>query len=805
VVETAALEKQCGRKVTVSSNLTPSAGRKPMKKLFTLLAILLALVLVVLGAGSLLLHIYLPPEKAKALVLDRLRSQLHREVKLDSVDVGLLSGLQITGLKVSESPDFSKGTFLSSRQFSLKVALWPLMFRKVIVRQIVLKSPEVNVIRHPDGKTFNFSDLTKATTPSPVRRMGEGGDEGKAVPSPVAEAATPSPGAGPGEGGFPFLLLVSRAEIQKGALRFIDQSPAKQSVEVSPFDLKLRNVSLTTPFSVQTSMQVKCKETKLALQLSGDANLFTESFKIKQGILQSRQSKVSVSGSIGRLASSNPIADLKIEIPQLDPADFLGLVALPPALKTEGALSGRASVKGDQTAMDLSAVLDASRLKLAYEKVFVKTEKTPLTLNLQGRLIGLQNLDLQNIKMVLGPLNLTGHGHIDSLKSPAPVAKLHLESNAFPLDQILDMAPGLLPPGTTLKGPNQISADISGDTSSAQFAVKWNGDGLTIAKDDFFAKPSGYPLSLSLVGSREGPAKTLIKDLSVRFGPNQLTGAGTYETRGTQGFVQFSAKASKWSMPELAKVSPLLMPYHPTGWVSFDARTSGPTQALQTSLQTSAELAMANVKHEFFEGKDIQLRWNLAEVTPDLSRVSGTASLKTGPGKILNVEKLAASSRIGQVALLPLDTLAKVQKKGLLKEVNLPSMQSIPFDSVVGDYLLRSGMMDVKTFDLNGRDLSLLTHGSIGLAGAQPLNLTVSMKLAAGTVGGTLGNLVKDETGRPVLRFTVTGTLADPKVKLDLQEVGKKALQEVGKEIMKNKDVQNAVEDLQKSLKGLFR
>src|SRR5437667_9130677 len=117
-----------------------------MKKIFKVLAVFVILVVVLLLGGSLLLHIYLPPEKAKALVLERLSAQLKREVSLGSVSVGILSGLQMSALKISESPGFSKGTFLSSDQFSLKVALPPLLFRKVIVRQIVLKRPKVTII-----------------------------------------------------------------------------------------------------------------------------------------------------------------------------------------------------------------------------------------------------------------------------------------------------------------------------------------------------------------------------------------------------------------------------------------------------------------------------------------------------------------------------------------------------------------------------------------------------------------------------------------------------------------------------------
>ena len=175
---------------------------------------------------------------------------------------------------------------------------------------------------------------------------------------------------------------------------------------------------------------------------------------------------------------------------------------------------------------------------------------------------------------------------------------------------------------------------------------------------------------------------------------------------------------------------------------------------------------MANIKQTYYEGQDAHLKWNLTEVTPDLSKVSGTASLKQGPGKILNVDKLAASSRLGKIILAPLTVLAKLQQKGLLQQVNLPSLMAVSFDSLVGDDVLRSGVVEVKTFDMNGRDLTIQNHGTVGLAGAQPINLNVVMKLAAGSVGGTVGQIMNDENGRSTLKFTATGPAANPQVKM---------------------------------------
>jgi len=751
-----------------------------MKKLFKVIVILVVIIVALLVVASVALRIYLPPEKAKALVLEHLSAQLKREVTVGSVSVGILSGLQMSDLKISESPTFAKGTFLSSDQFSLKVALAPLLFRKVVVRQIILKRPEVMITRYADGKTFNFSDLTATTTPTPP----------------------PSSSAAKGEDkSMPFLLLVSRAEIQKGAVHFNDRSAARQSAEISALDLKLNNVSLTTPFGVQTSLHLTSKGSELALSFAGEANLLEGAFKIKQASLVSQESKITVTGTVSGLKSLAPAVDLNVEIPQLNLANFKGFVAFPPELRVEGNFTGHADLSGDQKAMNFSARLDGTAAQIKYASAFIKPVKTSLVVSAAGVLRNLAELDIQNLKIVLNTFNLSGHGKIPNLKATAPAVVFHVESNAFAIEDLLVYAPGALPQGLTLQGKNQLSADISGTSASAQFAAKWDGTDLTITKADQFTKSPGQVLNFSIIGQTAGPNKIIIKNFTGKLLSNPIAGSGTYETKGTQAIVALEAKGTNWSMPDLAKVSPLLAPYHPTGTLSFDLRANGPTAAPQAVVQTQGDVAMADIKQENYEGKNLQLKWNLTQVTQDLSKVGGTASLKQGPGKIMNVDKLAAGSRAGKIALAPLDALSKLQQKGLLNQVNLPSLQSIPFDSIVGEDVLNSGIVTVKTFTLNGQALSIQDHGTVGLAGAQPLNMNVVMQLAPGSVGGTLGGLINDENGRPTLKFNVTGSVANPQVKLDVQEAGKRAVQQAGQQILKNPNVQNAVDGL---LKGIF-
>src|SRR4051812_16351231 len=95
---------------------------------------LVVAVLCVLGAAAALvaLKAFLPEPKLRAMIVERARKQLGREVRLTHISVGL-TGLHLSDLEVSERPDFAAGTFLKVETFSLRPSWRALLRRKLVV------------------------------------------------------------------------------------------------------------------------------------------------------------------------------------------------------------------------------------------------------------------------------------------------------------------------------------------------------------------------------------------------------------------------------------------------------------------------------------------------------------------------------------------------------------------------------------------------------------------------------------------------------------------------------------------------
>jgi len=109
-----------------------------MKRFGKILIIIAAIGFVLIGAVAVGLQVFLRPEKVKAMIVEQLSSRLHREVRLESVSIGLWQGVRLTQFALSEPSTFAKGTFVSSEEARLQVSLLPLLAKKIVIEDLSL-------------------------------------------------------------------------------------------------------------------------------------------------------------------------------------------------------------------------------------------------------------------------------------------------------------------------------------------------------------------------------------------------------------------------------------------------------------------------------------------------------------------------------------------------------------------------------------------------------------------------------------------------------------------------------------------
>jgi AsmA protein len=147
-------------KVVVGQPQIVAAGKENFmnrQKIIKIAAICAGSVLALLVAMIILIKVVISPEQVKKNILPRISVALNRQVSLGDVSVSIFSGIRLHDLIIQDK----EGTqpFLKADALRLEYRFWPLLRKRVEIKEIRLESPLVRIVRYADG-SFNFSDLT---------------------------------------------------------------------------------------------------------------------------------------------------------------------------------------------------------------------------------------------------------------------------------------------------------------------------------------------------------------------------------------------------------------------------------------------------------------------------------------------------------------------------------------------------------------------------------------------------------------------------------------------------------------------
>lgn len=199
--------------------------------------------------------------------------------------------------------------------------------------------------------------------------------------------------------------------------------------------------------------------------------------------------------------------------------------------------------------------------------------------------------------------------------------------------------------------------------------------------------------------------------------------------------------------------------------------------------QVKGRLDVRKLENPVYKAGDFSLQWALQQIDPSLGKLSGTMTLRQGPGTVQNLTRLANSSKAAKLALVPFVMLQNLDRLGFVK-LGLPDFSRLDIKNIEGNYTFDRGTMKIETFQINSVQATIGALGTVELA---------SGKLA---VDVTLHTPEPVLMGEMDLKMSVSGTLSNPKTNLD--HLKKKAFKATVKEIFKQPEVQ-------KQLKNLFK
>ncbi|MFH1216168.1 MAG: AsmA family protein [Pseudomonadota bacterium] len=278
-----------------------------MKTVFKVIAGLILVVLLVIGASSIFVRYYLSGEKIEEMLLPRARQALGRDVTIGAIDVSLFRGIEVSDFTVKEVD--GKEDFASIGTFALRYDFMPLLRKKLVVTDISLDKPALRIHRDKNGN-YNFETLAMLVQKEK--------DE-----HPEKTEATVPPSA------LPIALTMDRISIRDARFVFADdmgELPAVEAVADVNIGMDLSRGLLALRFKGDGRYELKARYQGVEPQLTGTMDFDQKRIAINCDVAM-QEEKATISAVIENYLQT-PDVEVNLASSQLNVDNLLGLAAL---------------------------------------------------------------------------------------------------------------------------------------------------------------------------------------------------------------------------------------------------------------------------------------------------------------------------------------------------------------------------------------------------------------------------------------------------------------------------------------------
>lgn len=209
-----------------------------MKKVLIGIGIVVAALIVI----ALVLPLFINANTFKPKLESDLTSALGRKVEIGNISLSVLSGsVSVDSLSVADDPAFSSSPFLTAKQLSAGVSIFPLIFSKRLeVKSFTISDPRVTLLRAASGR-WNYSSLGSGNSPGSSAKQGS-----KAAPSQAQPSAQQPSNGSSSVNNF----TVGELKLTNGTMT-VGTVGSNKTRRYEDVNLEASNVSYTAQFPFQ--------------------------------------------------------------------------------------------------------------------------------------------------------------------------------------------------------------------------------------------------------------------------------------------------------------------------------------------------------------------------------------------------------------------------------------------------------------------------------------------------------------------------------------------------------------------------
>ncbi len=723
----------------------------------------MALALTAALTAFLILKFYFTPDRIRKLALQYAEQNLRREISLDAAALNL-RGFSLKNLKVAEAGGFKKGVFLSAEDFSIRPDFKALLKKELQINSIRASGVTVNILQVKKDD-YNFSDLLVGPRPEAARKPAQSGQA------------------------KPINLSVSNISVINSRIVYAN---ADRSVAVNLSGLNLSAKSLTSGemFPFEAGFTLVLKSSALAgefpvyargLAALGGWDLKKGRAEIERATLKAGKISCELKGSLENLIE--PDAKISLRVKAFSSTDlkpyFPGIPAriLLPALAADAAFkltSGDLLLK--KLEFKAGPAQGAVKGRLAWNPVF----DYALAVEVKGQTPELDTTEVarkfrstpKNIKIPLA--DISASFTVSSKKVRLLAASVAAKSLKASAAGEFTMAPQL-----TASGSLKLSAGNLHDFGEMMPQLK--GYDLTgSAAGDFLftmTKTADLRGRLSFSGVGATAFDTRLSEItgSADFSKELLKADAAGKMQGsplkaTLTVKNYSTHAQAVLNADLTSLT--LKPAAATGGQT-PATAAGAKKAGAAGKPFSFDLTgktrLGAIIHPNFKGGETAVKYDLKNISSDLSGLSGSASFSVAGGELDDIQQFTKNSAMARIVFYPFLVLGKAAK--IVTALKLPDFNKIKFTRMEGDYTFRGGVMKIEKSQLRADAADADSSGSINLVN-DTLDLNVITTPKAGiSLPVPIGVIIKGPFSNPSVKPDVSAILKQPVLKDSVQKL----------------------------------
>lgn len=192
-----------------------------MKKVILIFAVLFIVLIVAAVGGLLYANHYVQSTAFKERLVAEISKVTGGTVKIDTINVGLTSRVEVGGIKLDRTDPKSGSQAFSTKNILVRFNFWALLHKRIEIQELILESPDIKIVSAPK----------QAPTPVPTQAPAAPGEvapqtpataEAPSTPSqPAQTAKAPAPAPSQPAAKAPIELVIQKAEVRNGKLDII--------------------------------------------------------------------------------------------------------------------------------------------------------------------------------------------------------------------------------------------------------------------------------------------------------------------------------------------------------------------------------------------------------------------------------------------------------------------------------------------------------------------------------------------------------------------------------------------------------